>query len=457
MGVRVPPLAVEGIQPKPIQSRPLIQRAEPRHGNGRNQQRARSRCSPRRGIEVRSRRSQPDRAKAPHRDPSRTRARRIRAGSRSDVAAEPASRAFALVACRGPMHRARLRRGRSQPGHDKSRPRRLWLERDHGRKTRRRRPVRARPRAAARTRGASLFGARSRFVPPLRSRRHHGSRGSTPDGRDHDATTSTKVLEQLRLRYARARPGRGSSRCRARRLRDRHIAAEVDGRAFRSSASSRRPSRSPAGSFRAAIDERLAIARVGETFTVDAPAARGILAELADKTMHYRVTVKLDRGARPARARRRVREGSRRLRDPRRAARPDPRAARARGARRRADAVVRETRGRPACSIVSPIECPVDGRAPHRGRCCASSSSSSHVAWPPARESRPRGRGAREARAARRARRYARHSCLTPLARPARRSRSATRSSPSRSVGSLSRAREAPRSAARALRGRART
>ena len=46
-----------------------------------------------------------------------------------------------------------------------------------------------------------------------------------------------------------------------------------------------------AGALPPAVDERLAIARVGETFSVDAPAPEGAPEEFAGKTLAWQITV----------------------------------------------------------------------------------------------------------------------------------------------------------------------
>jgi len=83
-----------------------------------------------------------------------------------------------------------------------------------------------------------------------------------------------KVLEQLRLRHAELVPVEGRNEIARGEFATIHIEAENDGQPVPELGVDTATVEVAGGQLPAALDERLALARVGETFTVDAPPPR---------------------------------------------------------------------------------------------------------------------------------------------------------------------------------------
>lgn len=107
--------------------------------------------------------------------------------------------------------------------------------------------------------------------------------------RDEDVD---KVLEQIRLRHAELVPIEDRSEAARGDFATVSIAVEHEGRPLPQLSVESATVEVAGGQLPPALDERLALARVGETFTVEAPPPEGAPAELADAQLHYAVTVK---------------------------------------------------------------------------------------------------------------------------------------------------------------------
>ncbi|HZR83337.1 MAG TPA: trigger factor [Candidatus Binatia bacterium] len=101
-----------------------------------------------------------------------------------------------------------------------------------------------------------------------------------------------RVLEQLRLRHAELVPIEDRKDVARGDFATVQIAVEKDGEALPALSVESASVEVGGGSLPQAVDERLALARVGETFTVEGPAPEGVGPELADKTLRYTVTVR---------------------------------------------------------------------------------------------------------------------------------------------------------------------
>lgn len=100
-----------------------------------------------------------------------------------------------------------------------------------------------------------------------------------------------KVLEQLRLRHGELVPVEGRSELARGDFATVRIDADDAGEPVPGLTVESATVEVAGGQLPAAIDERLALARVGETFTVDAPPPEGAPADLAEKQIRYAVTV----------------------------------------------------------------------------------------------------------------------------------------------------------------------
>lgn len=101
-----------------------------------------------------------------------------------------------------------------------------------------------------------------------------------------------QVLEQIRLRHAELMPITDRTDLARGDFASVAIAAESDGVPLPGLSVESANVEVAAGTLPAAVDERLALARVGETFTVEAPPPEGSSPELEGKSIAYRVTVR---------------------------------------------------------------------------------------------------------------------------------------------------------------------
>ncbi|MBM4242353.1 MAG: trigger factor [Deltaproteobacteria bacterium] len=100
-----------------------------------------------------------------------------------------------------------------------------------------------------------------------------------------------KVLEQLRLRHGELVPVEGRTEVARGDFATIAIAAESEGEAIPALNVDSATVEVAGGQLPPVIDDRLALARVGETFTVDGPPPDGAPAELTDRQVRYAVTV----------------------------------------------------------------------------------------------------------------------------------------------------------------------
>jgi trigger factor len=101
-----------------------------------------------------------------------------------------------------------------------------------------------------------------------------------------------KVLDQLRLRHAELVPIEGRSELARGDFATVHIEVDDEGQPVDALGVDSATVEVAGGQLPPALDERLALARVGETFTVEAPPPEGAPADLAGKQLRYAVTVK---------------------------------------------------------------------------------------------------------------------------------------------------------------------
>ncbi|HEY8514919.1 MAG TPA: trigger factor [Candidatus Binatia bacterium] len=101
-----------------------------------------------------------------------------------------------------------------------------------------------------------------------------------------------KVIEQLRLRHAELVPIEDRTELARGDFATVQIEVDDAGTPVEALRVESATVEVAGGQLPAAIDERLALARVGETFTVEAPPPEGAPAELAGKQLRYSVTVK---------------------------------------------------------------------------------------------------------------------------------------------------------------------
>jgi trigger factor len=100
-----------------------------------------------------------------------------------------------------------------------------------------------------------------------------------------------KVLEQLRMRHGELVPVEGRTEVARGDFATIGITAESDGEAIEGLTVESATVEVAGGQLPPVIDERLALARVGETFTVEGPPPDGAPPELKDKQVSYTVTV----------------------------------------------------------------------------------------------------------------------------------------------------------------------
>lgn len=100
-----------------------------------------------------------------------------------------------------------------------------------------------------------------------------------------------KVLEQLRMRHGELVPVEGRGEVARGDFATVRIEAESDGEPVPGLQVESATVEVAGGQLPPVIDERLALARVGETFTVDGPPPDGAPPELTDKQLRYTVTV----------------------------------------------------------------------------------------------------------------------------------------------------------------------
>ena len=137
---------------------------------------------------------------------------------------------------------------------------------------------------------ALRFSATVDILPPLPEVATSGYAVSRPRVVVGDADVE-KVLEQLRLRHGELVPIEGRTEVARGDFATIHIEVEDDGQPVPGLAVESATVEVAGGQLPAAIDERLALARVGETFTVEAPPPEGAPAELAEKQLRYTVVV----------------------------------------------------------------------------------------------------------------------------------------------------------------------
>lgn len=139
--------------------------------------------------------------------------------------------------------------------------------------------------------GAALtFSATVDVMPPLPEVETAGFAITRPRVVITDEDVDT-VLEQLRLRHGELVPVEGRGEVARGDFATITIAAEADGEAVAGLAVESATVEVAGGGLPAVIDERLALARVGETFTVEGPPPDGAPQELRDKLIRYTVTV----------------------------------------------------------------------------------------------------------------------------------------------------------------------
>jgi trigger factor len=138
---------------------------------------------------------------------------------------------------------------------------------------------------------ALRFSATVETMPPLPEVKVDGIAVTRPRVAISDADVD-KVLEQIRLRHGELVPIEDRTEVARGDFATVDIAVEHDGQAIPQLSVDSATVEVAGGQLPAAIDERLALARAGETFSVEAPPPDGAPAELADKQLRYAVTVK---------------------------------------------------------------------------------------------------------------------------------------------------------------------
>jgi len=137
---------------------------------------------------------------------------------------------------------------------------------------------------------ALKFSATVDILPPLPEVATSGYAVTRPRVAVGDEDVD-KVLEQLRLRHGELVPVEGRTELARGDFATVRIDADDAGEPVPGLTVESATVEVAGGQLPAAIDERLALARVGETFTVEAPPPEGAPAELADKQIRYTVTV----------------------------------------------------------------------------------------------------------------------------------------------------------------------
>jgi trigger factor len=137
---------------------------------------------------------------------------------------------------------------------------------------------------------ALSFSAAVDVMPPMPEIATGGFTVTRPrvDTTDEDVD---KVLEQLRMRHGELVPVEGRTELARGDFATIRIDAESDGEPVPGLAVESATVEVAGGQLPQVIDERLALARVGETFTVEGPPPDGAPPELADKQLRYTVAV----------------------------------------------------------------------------------------------------------------------------------------------------------------------
>ncbi|MFM7143096.1 MAG: trigger factor, partial [Alphaproteobacteria bacterium] len=104
-------------------------------------------------------------------------------------------------------------------------------------------------------------------------------------------TEVDKVVEQLRQRFAELVPVEGRTELARGDFAKIDLEVSDEGRTLEGLGAQGANVEVAAGALPPSVDERLSIARVGETFSVDAPAPEGAPEDLAGKTLGWKVTV----------------------------------------------------------------------------------------------------------------------------------------------------------------------
>jgi trigger factor len=100
-----------------------------------------------------------------------------------------------------------------------------------------------------------------------------------------------KVVEQLRQRFAELVPVEGRAEVARGDFAKIDVAVACEGRTVEGMGAQGATVEVGAGALPSTVDERLAIARVGETFAADAPAPEGAPEDIAGKNLSWQVTV----------------------------------------------------------------------------------------------------------------------------------------------------------------------
>ncbi|MEW6269984.1 MAG: trigger factor [Thermodesulfobacteriota bacterium] len=138
---------------------------------------------------------------------------------------------------------------------------------------------------------ALRFSATVEILPPLPVVDVEGLSATRPRAAISDEDVD-KVIEQLRLRHADLVPIEGRTELARGDFATVQIQVDDQGAPVEALGVESATVEVAGGQLPPALDERLALARVGETFTVDAPPPDGAPPELADKDLRYSVTVK---------------------------------------------------------------------------------------------------------------------------------------------------------------------
>lgn len=137
---------------------------------------------------------------------------------------------------------------------------------------------------------ALKFSATVEILPPMPEVELTGLATSRPRVAVTDADVD-KVLEQIRLRHGELVPIEDRTEVSRGDFATIRVDAESDGEPVPGLAVDSATVEVAGGQLPPVIEERLALARVGETFTVEGPPPDGAPPELAEKQIRYRVTV----------------------------------------------------------------------------------------------------------------------------------------------------------------------
>lgn len=137
---------------------------------------------------------------------------------------------------------------------------------------------------------ALRFSARVEIRPDLGALKTEGLVGEKPTVAVTDENIDN-VLNQLRERFAELVPVEDRTDLARGDFAAIKLEATLDGEPVEGLQHESATIEIAAGRLPAEVDERLALAKVGESFTVDAPAPEGAPDELKDKTLQYAITV----------------------------------------------------------------------------------------------------------------------------------------------------------------------